>query len=116
MRMLQKKGAEVECILTEAGERFITTTTLQALLKKNVYTRLFGDYSEKRAIHIPLAEWADCIVIMPATANTIAKIAHGIADNLLTSVVLATEAPCVIVPAMHSRMWLNSITQEMLSS
>lgn len=103
---LSKLNHEIYPVLTNEAEKFITTQTLITLAEKstpNIYL--------KSTAHIDLADIADVIVIAPATANTLAKIACGIADNLLTELVLATSAPVILAPAMNSGMWLNPIMQ-----
>ena len=112
IRTLQKQDIEVKCVVTKAGEKFISKVTLEAFLRSPIYGELFGDYSDKRAVHIPLAEWADVVAIIPATANIMAKVACGIADELLTSVILATKSKGIFVPAMHTNMWNNVATQD----
>jgi phosphopantothenoylcysteine decarboxylase/phosphopantothenate--cysteine ligase len=109
---LTQAGARVEVIMTEAATKLIAPLTLEAITHTKVVTDMFEPNSEYSLEHIALAEAADVVVIAPATANTIAKIAAGIADNMLTSVVLATRAPVIIAPAMNVNMWQNSVTQE----
>ncbi|MDI6640827.1 MAG: flavoprotein [Elusimicrobiota bacterium] len=111
IRILKENNFEVKCILTEEGEKFITPLTLQTLTCNPVYTELFVSQNFQPE-HISVADWADIVVIAPATANIIAHIAAGFADKLLSCVVLATKAPVLICPAMNSNMWLNPITQE----
>jgi phosphopantothenoylcysteine decarboxylase / phosphopantothenate---cysteine ligase len=111
IRQLQKEGADIKCIVTNAGLEFVTPVTLEALLQAPIYTKLFDDYQERKAIHISLADWADAVVVVPASADIIAKIAGGLADDLLSSVLLATGGKIIIVPAMHTNMWNNPFTQ-----
>ena len=108
---LIQAGALVDVVMTEAATRFVTPVSFQAISKRPVSVDLFQPYRMTEMAHISLAKKADAIVIAPATANTIAKIAHGYADNLLTSTILATTAPLIIAPAMDADMWSNSITQ-----
>ena len=112
---LTKLGANVKAILTETGEKFISPLTIQSVSGKKAYTEqdLWG--SEGHVIHINLAHTADLMVIAPATANTIAKLAYGIADNLLTVTTLAAVCPVVIAPAMDAGMYNNAITQKNIS-
>ena len=112
---LTQAGVKVETVMTEAATRFITPLTLRNLTGRPVVTDMFEPASEYNEEHITLAERADVVVIAPATANTIARLAAGIADNMLGCVVLATEAPVIIAPAMNDVMYKNSITQENLS-
>ena len=108
---LKGLGAEVFVIMTRSATHFVTPLTFQTLSGNRVYLNLFDLPEEWEAEHISLAERADLILIAPATANTIAKLATGIADDLLTTTVLASEAPIVIAPAMHETMYKNRFTQ-----
>ena len=112
IRALQREKAQIRCVVTTAGMQFINKITLETLLQDTIYTDLFGDYAEKRAIHIALAEWADLVVIVPASADIMTKAACGIADDLLSCIILATQAKIVFIPAMHSNMWNHLCTQE----
>jgi phosphopantothenoylcysteine decarboxylase/phosphopantothenate--cysteine ligase len=109
---LTQAGARVEVIMTDAATKYITPLTLRSLTGRPVVTDMFEMASEYSEEHIALAETADVVAVVPATANTIAKMAAGIADNMLCCVVLATEAPVVFAPAMNDVMYSNSITQE----
>ena len=108
---LVQAGAGVDVIMTEGATRFVTPLPFQTITKRPVAVDMFQLLRDVDMAHISLAEKADLLVIAPATANTIAKIAHGLADNLLTSTVLATTAPLVIAPAMDADMWANPVTQ-----
>ena len=111
VRLLIKSGCEVEIILTNSAENFVTPMTLATLTKKRVW-REIDFVSEGYDIpHIKLSEWADVIAIAPCSANTLAKIAHGLADNLLTSTILAASCPVIIFPSMNERMFVNKATQ-----
>ncbi|MEE8419065.1 MAG: bifunctional phosphopantothenoylcysteine decarboxylase/phosphopantothenate--cysteine ligase CoaBC [Dehalococcoidales bacterium] len=112
---LTQAGATVKVIMTEAATEFITPLTLRSLTNQPVVTDMFDPASEFSIEHVALAEEADLVVIAPATANTIAKLAAGLADNSLTCTVLATEAPVILAPAMNVNMFRNSVTQENLS-
>jgi phosphopantothenoylcysteine decarboxylase/phosphopantothenate--cysteine ligase len=112
IRRLREEGAAVEVVLTEGGARFITPLTLQALSGRPVHTHLLDPAAESAMGHITLARWANLIVIAPASANVIARLAAGIADDLLTAICLATEAPVAIAPAMNHRMWGHAATRE----
>jgi phosphopantothenoylcysteine decarboxylase/phosphopantothenate--cysteine ligase len=109
---LTQAGAKVEVIMTESATRFISPLTFRSLTNKPVVTTMWELASEFSIEHVALAEAADIVVIAPATANTIARIAAGIADDMLACTVLATKAPVVVAPAMHSGMWENAVTQE----
>jgi phosphopantothenoylcysteine decarboxylase/phosphopantothenate--cysteine ligase len=112
---LTQAGARVEVVMTEAATKFITPLTLRNITHRPVITDMFEPASEWSVEHITLAEAADAVVIAPATANTIAKLAAGIADNMLGCIVLATGAPVIISPSMNDVMYKNPITQENLS-
>jgi phosphopantothenoylcysteine decarboxylase/phosphopantothenate--cysteine ligase len=109
---LTQAGAKVETVMTEAATRMITPLTLRNLTHRPVVTDMFELASEYSLEHVALAEAADAVIIAPATANTISKLAAGIADNMLGNIVLATRAPVVIAPAMNDNMYRNSVTQE----
>lgn len=112
---LTQAGAGVETVMTESATKFITALTLRNLTGRPVVTDMFELTSEYNEEHIALAEAADVVLIAPATANTIAKLAAGIADNMLGCIVLATQAPVIIAPTMNNIMYRNSITQENLA-
>jgi len=111
-RRLKDAGAEVRVIITRGGQEFITPLTLQALSGNPVHTELLDEEAELGMGHIELAKWADLVLIAPATANIIAQIRSGKADDLLSTVILATDASVAIAPAMNQAMWRNSATQE----
>lgn len=104
-RLLIKNGYDVRVIMTASAQAFITPLTLQALTGNPVHIDLLDESAELGMGHIELAKWADLLIIAPATANTIAKLAMGIADDLLTTVCLATAAPILLAPAMNQQMW-----------
>lgn len=112
IRLLRNRGANVRVVMTKNAQEFITPLALQTLAANTVYTDTCNQGLSFDLEHISLARFADIIVIAPATANTIAKLAYGIADNLLTSVCLATTSPIAIVPAMNKEMWNADITRE----
>jgi phosphopantothenoylcysteine decarboxylase/phosphopantothenate--cysteine ligase len=109
---LTQAGAKVEVIMTEAARKFITPLTLRNITRRPVVTDMFELASEYSVEHIALAEAADVVVIAPATANTIARLAAGIADDMLGTVVLATEVPVIVAPAMNDNMYKNAVTQQ----
>lgn len=115
VRLLKKQGHAVRCVLTEHAETFISVQTLQALSGETVRRDLFDPHAEAAMGHIELARWADTLIIAPATANTIAKLAHGMADNLLTTLYLATTADILIAPAMNHQMLNHPATQANLA-
>jgi phosphopantothenoylcysteine decarboxylase/phosphopantothenate--cysteine ligase len=110
-RSLQRREAEVIVVMTEAGARLVDPLTFRSLTGRQVLVHMFPPSTEWQIEHIALAEMADLIVIAPATANTIGKIANGIADNLLTCAVMATKAPVLIAPAMNVNMYENPLVQ-----
>jgi phosphopantothenoylcysteine decarboxylase/phosphopantothenate--cysteine ligase len=112
---LTQAGVKVETVMTDAAIEFITPLTLRNITGRPVVTDMWEMVSEYQEEHVALAEKADAVLIAPATANTIAKLAAGIADNMLGCIVLATEAPVVLAPAMNDIMYKNSITQENLA-
>lgn len=109
--MLCKRGASVKCIMTRNATSFITPLTLREITGNPVAVSMFDDITEFNIEHIALARWADAFVIAPATADVIGKIANGIADDMVTTTVMATKAPVLIAPAMNSNMFLNPIVQ-----
>jgi len=111
IRLLKKENAEVRAVMTEAATRFITPLTIETVSQNPVGVRMFPDrYAGPH--HIELADWPDLLVIAPATANFIGKVASGVGDDLLTTVICATTKPVMIAPAMNSNMYLNPITQK----
>lgn len=111
-RLLVKAGANVNVIMTKNAQEFVTPLTFQTLSGNPVSAELFDLLRRSEIKHVSLAEKADLLVIAPATANIIGKIASGIADDLLTTTVMATRAPIIIAPAMNVQMWKNPILQE----
>ena len=105
-------GAAVEVIMTEPATRFVTPLSFQTISARPVALDMFHLLHETEMAHVALSERADVVVVCPATANTIAKLAHGLADNLLTTTILATRAPLIIAPAMNADMWDNSMTKD----
>ena len=112
---LQQAGALVDVIMSERAEEFIRPLTFSTMSHRPVYTDLWEPSGRAAETHIALAEEAEALVIVPATANTLAKLAHGIADNMLTAVALATRAPLVLAPAMHHQMYTHPATQANLA-
>lgn len=112
VRRCVQEGAAIHAIMTRSAKEFITPLTLQTLSGHPVHSELFDLTQEQEIGHISLADRADIIVIAPATADIIAKTAHGICDDLITTVLCATRAPVLLAPAMNVHMWENGITQE----
>ena len=111
VRRLRDAGAEVRVVLTENAARFVTALTFQALSGHPVRTSLWDESAEAAMGHIELARWADEILIAPASADLLARLAHGHADDLLTTLCLATSAPVSVAPAMNQQMWAHAATQ-----
>lgn len=111
---LIKAGALVDVIMTDAARQFVAPLTFQALSHRPVVTEMFALLEETDIGHVSLAKRADLMVIAPATANTIAKLAAGLADNMVTATVLTTEAPILLAPSMETHMWSNPLTQDNL--
>ena len=112
IRLFKKSGAEVKVIATEHALQFVTPLSLQTLSQNSVYSDMFTPIPTMDVEHISLAEWADCVVVAPATANIMGKFAHGIADDCLTTFLLAYTKTIVLAPAMNHRMWTNTVVQE----
>ena len=110
VRLLRKEGASVRCVVTSGGQKFVTPMTLAALSEDKVYTDLFDLKDEAEMGHIQLSRQADLVVVAPATADLLAKMAAGIADDLATTLLLATDKPVLAVPAMNVRMWQHPAT------
>lgn len=111
VRRLRTTGAEVRVVMTENAQRFVGAATFQALSGHPVRTALWDEAAEAAMSHIELARWASVVLIAPATANTLARLAHGLADDLMSTLCLATEAPIAVAPAMNRVMWVNAATQ-----
>ncbi|NOX08896.1 MAG: bifunctional phosphopantothenoylcysteine decarboxylase/phosphopantothenate--cysteine ligase CoaBC [Gammaproteobacteria bacterium] len=116
VRLLKLAGAEVRVVMTAAACEFITPLTMQALSGHRVHTDLLDTDAEAAMGHIELARWADAILVAPASADFIARLNSGRADDLLTTICLATEANVLIAPAMNNKMWSNSVTQQNIAS
>jgi phosphopantothenoylcysteine decarboxylase/phosphopantothenate--cysteine ligase len=111
VRQLTGAGHEVRCVLTPAAKQFVSSLTLQTLSQNAVRTELFDPGEEGQIDHIALAEWGEAVVVAPATANTLARMAAGIADDLVTTLLLATRAPVLVAPAMNVNMWRHAATR-----
>ena len=116
VRLLRKQGAEVRVAMTPAAARFVTPLTFQALSGNAAHSDLLDAESENAMDHISLARWADLLIIAPATADLIAKLSHGLADDLLTTLYLATTCPVFVAPAMNQAMWSKPVTQENIAT
>ena len=111
VRRLRDRGAEVQVVMTAGARQFVTPLTFQALSGRPVRTDLWDEAAEAAMGHIELARWADQVLIAPASADFLARLAHGLADDLLTTLCLATDAPLSVAPAMNRLMWANAATQ-----
>ncbi|MDE0886525.1 MAG: bifunctional phosphopantothenoylcysteine decarboxylase/phosphopantothenate--cysteine ligase CoaBC [Myxococcota bacterium] len=116
VRQLQRAGHEVRCALTPTASRFVSRLALQTLTGATVRQDLFDPSEEGEIDHIRLADWAELVIVAPATANTLAGMAHGLAENLVGAVLLATEAPVLAAPAMNVNMWNHPATQANLET
>lgn len=112
VRRLCERGAQVRCVMTAAAREFLGPLTLQALSGNPVHTDLLDPAAEAAMGHIELARWADAVLVAPASADILARLAHGLADDLLATLCLATAAPLVVAPAMNRQMWLAAATQD----
>jgi len=112
---IRQSGAEVTVVMTREAQEFVTPLTFQSLSQRKVVTDLFATDRED-IVHVSLADWADLVLIAPATANIIAKIAAGIADDVLTCLVMSTRAPVLLAPAMDCGMWGSPILQRNLDT
>jgi len=112
VRALDRAGHVVRCVLTPEAERFVAPLVLQTLTRHPVRSRLFDLGEESEIDHIALADWAELVVVAPATAHALARMAHGLADDLVTTLLLATRAPILAAPAMNVNMWSHPATQE----
>ena len=113
-RLLKGAGAEVKVVMTPLAKQFITPLTMATLSKHPILVEFFNPENGEWNSHVSLGEWADCLLIAPATANTLGKMAHGIADNLLLTTYLSARCPVVVSPAMDLDMYAHPATQENL--
>src|SRR4051812_42571228 len=111
VRRLVERGAEVQVVMTAGAREFVAPLTFQAVSGREVRSDLWDESAERAMSHIELARWADLVLIAPATADFLAQLAHGMADNLLNTICLATGAPLAVAPAMNRLMWSNAATQ-----
>lgn len=111
VRRLRDAGAQVQVAMTESAQRFVGAQTFQALSHRPVRISLWDTQAEAAMGHLELAGWAQQVLVAPATANTLAKLAHGLADDLVSTLCLATDAPLLVAPAMNHRMWRHPATQ-----
>ena len=112
IRLLRKDGFETKIVLTKSGRQFVTPLSLVSLSGGKVYENLFDSENEAEIDHISLSRWADLIIVVPATANLISKLSHGKAEDLATTIMLASNKDIILIPAMNVRMWSHKATQE----
>ncbi len=112
VRLLKKEGADVRVVMTESAQKFITRLTMETLSDNPVSDKMFPETGFYATHHISMAEWADLILVAPATGNIIGKIASGIADDLLSTVVMAAQSPVIIAPAMNTQMYTSPVVQD----
>ena len=115
VRQLIKKGAQVQVAMTQSAQEFVTPLTLQVLTKRQVLTHTFDEREPSQVQHVAMADWCDLALVVPATANGLAKLAHGLADDVVTTTLLAVTAPLLVVPAMNVHMYENPATQRNLA-
>ena len=111
IRLLKKNKVEIKIILTKSGKEFVTPLSLATLTKSKIFENIFDKDSEAEIDHIALSRWADIIIVMPTTANFMSKLSIGRAEDLATTVLLASNKDILLVPAMNVRMWLHKATQ-----
>ncbi|QGJ68284.1 hypothetical protein FDU21_16080 [Xanthomonas oryzae pv. oryzae] len=111
VRRLRDAGAQVQVAMTSGAQQFVTPLSFQALSGQPTRTTLWDSAAEQAMGHIELARWAERVIVAPATADLLARLAHGLADDLVTTLCLATTAPLTVAPAMNHRMWLHPATQ-----
>ena len=116
IRLVRKAGGEVTCVLTKGGAQFVTPLTLQAISENKVFQDIFSLSDENEMGHIQLSRAADLLVVVPASADLLAKMAAGLADDLASTVLLATDKPVLVAPAMNVRMWSHPATQANLAT
>ncbi len=116
IRLLQKKGSSVKVVLTKSGKKFVTSLSVSSLSKNRVFEEMFDEKNKGKIDHISLSRWADLILVLPATANFISKLSKGAADDLASTIILASNKEIFLVPAMNVRMWLHKATQKNLNT
>ncbi|MBN2120717.1 MAG: phosphopantothenoylcysteine decarboxylase [Candidatus Omnitrophica bacterium] len=117
VRILRKRGFAVKVVMTPNATKLISSKLFESLTDEKVYAGMFEEISDYSLKHIALSKWADAFIVAPCSANTVAKLAHGICDNLLTSIALALpqNKPVVVAPAMNTNMWKNPVTRKNIS-
>ena len=116
IRLLLKKQSSIKVVLTKSGKKFVTSLSISSLSKNRVFEEMFDEKNKGKIDHISLSRWADLILVMPATANFMSKIARGSADDLASTIILASNKEIFLVPAMNVRMWMHKATQKNLNA
>jgi len=116
MRGLINRGAQVRAAMTGAAQQFVTPTTFRSLTGHPVATRLFVPEQAAELVHVNLADWADALAVVPVTANSLGKFAHGIADEIVSCTWMACDCPKLVAPAMNTRMWNNVAVRQNCSA
>ena len=116
IRLLKKNNNEVKAILTKSGKEFVTPLSITTLTKNKTFEDIFDKNTESEIDHISLSRWADLIIVMPTTANFMTKLSLGKAEDLATTVILASNKDILLVPAMNVRMWIHKATQKNLKT
>ena len=112
IRLLQKKGCSVKVVLTKSGKKFVTSLSLSSLSKNRVFEEVFDEKNKGNIDHISLSRWADLIMVLPATANFMSRLSKGSADDLASTIILASNKEIFLIPAMNVRMWEHKATQK----
>lgn len=115
IRLLKNNGSKIKTVLTKSGKEFVTPLSITSLTQDKVYEELFNSNNEAEMDHITLSRWCDVILVAPATANSISKFSYGNAEDLASTLVLASDKKVILVPAMNVRMWMHQATQENVS-
>ena len=116
IRLLKKNNVDVKTILTKSGKEFVTPLSVSTLTRTKTFENIFDKDSEVEIDHISLSRWADLILVLPATANFMSKLSKGAADDLASTIILASNKEIFLVPAMNVRMWLHKATQKNLNN
>ena len=116
IRLLQKKGCSVKVVLTKSGKKFVTSLSLSSLSKNRVFEEVFDEKNKGNIDHISLSRWADLIMVLPATANFMSRLSKGSADDLASTIILASNKEIFLIPAMNVRMWEHKATQKNLNT
>ena len=116
IRLLQRKGSSVKVVLTKSGKKFVTSLSISSLSKNRVFEEMFDEKNKGTIDHISLSRWADLILVLPATANFMSKLSKGSADDLASTIILASNKEIFLTPAMNVRMWLHKATQKNLNT